>query len=125
MLGRYGAANAPPARCHGSPLRRTGSFMDLKALKEQAVEATARFFLDKYGFAPSEDSEDWEDEYRRQFGLVKKRYATKGPVELMTSPALVVAVQTKDPKAASVEVQPSNVTMGIINFPLPAGFQML
>ena len=55
--------------------------MDLKALKEQAVEATTRFFLDKQGFAPSEDSEDWEDEYRRQFELVKKRNATKRPID--------------------------------------------
>jgi hypothetical protein len=54
--------------------------MDLKALKEQAVEATTRFFLDKQGFSPGEDSEDWEDEYRRQFERLKKRLTKKPPV---------------------------------------------
>lgn len=49
-----------------------GRLMDLKALKEQAVEATTRFFMDKQGFSPGEDSEDWEDEYRRQFERLKK-----------------------------------------------------
>jgi hypothetical protein len=52
--------------------------MDVKALKEEAVEATSRFFVEN-GFAPSEDSEEWETEYRRQFELAKKRYATKRP----------------------------------------------
>ena len=51
--------------------------MDLKALKQQAVEATTRFFIDKHGFSPGEESEDWEDEYRRQFELLKKRAAAK------------------------------------------------
>jgi hypothetical protein len=53
-----------------------GNPMDVKALRERAVEATARFFLDKQGYAPSDESDEWEDEYRRQFELLKKRAAT-------------------------------------------------
>jgi hypothetical protein len=49
--------------------------MDIKALREQAIEATTRFFVDKQGFSPGEDSEDWEDEYRRQFERLRKRQA--------------------------------------------------
>jgi len=74
--------------------------MDLKALKEQAVEATTRFFLEKHGFAPSEDSEDWEDEYRRQFELVKKRLATKRPVDTR----IADVVLTDERKAALPEL---------------------
>src|SRR6266436_4927410 len=40
--------------------------MDLKAVREQAIEATTRSFWDKSGFVPDEDSEEWEEEYRRQ-----------------------------------------------------------
>jgi hypothetical protein len=63
--------------------------MDLEALKEQAVEATTHFFVDKNGFAPGEDSEEWEDEYRRQFELVKKRHAMKRPVDTTRTAAIV------------------------------------
>ena len=45
--------------------------MDPKALKERALAETGRFFLKKFGTTPSEDSEEWEDEYRRQFNLLK------------------------------------------------------
>jgi hypothetical protein len=65
--------------------------MDLKALKEEAAEATARFFLDKHGFVPSEDSEDWEDEYRRQFDFVKKRLATKRSFDATRVADVVIA----------------------------------
>jgi hypothetical protein len=75
--------------------------MDLKALKEEAVEATARSFLDKHGFVPSEDSEDWEDEYRRQFELVKKRHATRRPVD---ATRVADVVLTDDRKAALPEL---------------------
>ncbi|HUH83514.1 MAG TPA: hypothetical protein VLX85_02830 [Stellaceae bacterium] len=54
--------------------------MDVKALKVEAMEATNRFFVERGGFLPSEDSEEWEEEYRRQFSLAKERYATKGAV---------------------------------------------
>jgi hypothetical protein len=52
--------------------------MDVKTLKAEAMEATNRFFQERGDGAPSEDSEEWEDEYRRQFGLAKERYAAKG-----------------------------------------------
>jgi hypothetical protein len=55
--------------------------MDVKALRAEAMEATTRFFLEHRDFLPSEESEEWEEEYRRQFGLAKARNAAKGPVD--------------------------------------------
>ena len=49
--------------------------MDLRAVREEAIEATTRSFWDKSGFVPDEDSEEWEEEYRRQFEQAKKRHA--------------------------------------------------
>jgi hypothetical protein len=69
--------------------------MDLKALKEQAAEATTRFFLDNHGLAPGEDSEEWEDEYRRQFELAKKQHAMKRPVDATRAAAMVPADERK------------------------------
>ena len=46
--------------------------MDPKMLKERALAETERFFLEKLGAVPAEDSEEWEDEYRRQFGRLTK-----------------------------------------------------
>jgi hypothetical protein len=46
--------------------------MDLKPVRERAIEATTRFFWDTRGFVPDEDSEEWEAEYRRQFELAKR-----------------------------------------------------
>jgi len=46
--------------------------MDTKALKEQALLETGRFFREKFGTAPAEDSEEWEDEFRRQFARLSK-----------------------------------------------------
>ena len=54
--------------------------MDVKALRAEAMEATNRFFQERGGLLPSEDSDEWEEEYRRQFGLAKERYAAKGRV---------------------------------------------
>ena len=51
--------------------------MDLKALREEAIEATGRFFADHRDVPPDPDSEEWETEYRRQFELAKKRAAAK------------------------------------------------
>lgn len=53
--------------------------MDPKALKEQALAETGRFFLKKFGAAPAEDSEEWEDEYRRQFDRLKNEAARDTP----------------------------------------------
>jgi hypothetical protein len=50
--------------------------MDLRVVREEAIEATTRAFWDKNGFAPDEDSDEWEAEYRRQFEQAKRRHAT-------------------------------------------------
>jgi hypothetical protein len=49
--------------------------MDLKPVREQAIEATTRYFWDRNGFVPDEDSEEWEREYRRQFELARRNPA--------------------------------------------------
>src|SRR4051812_7026108 len=36
------------------------------ALREEAMEATARHFSEQGGVMPDQDSEEWEAEYRRQ-----------------------------------------------------------
>ena len=51
--------------------------MDLTALREATIEATAQALHDKLGFVPSDDSDEWEEEYRRQFAALKQRYATQ------------------------------------------------
>ncbi len=45
--------------------------MDANALRDAAIEATARALYDRNGVSASEDSEEWEDEYRRQFARLK------------------------------------------------------
>jgi hypothetical protein len=59
--------------------------MDLKVVREEAIEATTRAFWDKHGFVPDQDSDEWEEEYRRQFEQVRKRHATGQPF-LVKSP---------------------------------------
>ena len=49
--------------------------MDLNALREAAIEATSRALYDKHGFVPSDESDEWEEEYRRQFAALKQRFA--------------------------------------------------
>jgi hypothetical protein len=63
--------------------------MDLKAVREAAIEATTRAFWDRNGFVPDEDSEEWEEEYRRQFEEAKRR-AVSGRAEV--KPNVPVAV---------------------------------
>lgn len=67
--------------------------MDVKALREEALEETARFFLDTLGYLPDPDSEEYEEQYRRQFALAKKRHEAKGPAR----PAPVVAAAAAIP----------------------------
>ena len=50
--------------------------MDLKLVREEAIEGTNRFFWDKHGFVPDPDSEEFEEEYRRQFELAKQRLSS-------------------------------------------------
>ena len=51
--------------------------MDLNALREMAIEAASRALYEKHGFVPSEESDEWEDEYRRQFAALKQRYGSQ------------------------------------------------
>jgi hypothetical protein len=53
--------------------------MDLQRVREEAIEATTRAFWDKNGFVPDEDSDEWEEEYRRQFEQARRRHATGQP----------------------------------------------
>jgi hypothetical protein len=46
--------------------------MDLNALREAAIEATARALYDRLGIVPSDDTDEWEEEYRRQFAALKQ-----------------------------------------------------
>lgn len=63
--------------------------MDLTQLKEAAIEATAQALQDRLGLIPDEDSDEWEEEYRRQFALAKQRYGVTTPtVARATGPAL-------------------------------------
>ena len=48
--------------------------MDLNTLREAAIEATARALDDKLGYVPSDDSDEWEEEYRRQFAALRQRH---------------------------------------------------
>src|SRR6266852_6778674 len=51
--------------------------MDLNALREAAIEATAKALYDKLGFVASDDSDEWEEEYRRQFAVLKQRFGSE------------------------------------------------
>jgi hypothetical protein len=65
--------------------------MDLDTLREAAIEATARALVEKHDIAPSEDSDEWEDEYRRQFAALKQRYG--GDVQIAPRPAATALKQ--------------------------------
>jgi hypothetical protein len=39
--------------------------MDLKELRDRALEATTRFFVDRDGILPDQEGEEWEAEYQR------------------------------------------------------------
>jgi len=68
--------------------------MDPNALREAAIEATARALYDRNGVSASEDSEEWEEEYRRQFALLKRQ----GGV----APAAPPAAETLSAAAAAI-----------------------
>ena len=51
--------------------------MDLDTLREAAIEAASRTLYEKHGFVPSEESDEWEEEYRRQFAALKHRYGNQ------------------------------------------------
>lgn len=68
--------------------------MDTKTLRERALSETGRFFLEKFGAAPAEDSEEWEDEYRRQFNRLKEEVAPNASAT--GSPSAIVEEKTGD-----------------------------
>src|ERR1700726_3490476 len=70
--------------------------MDLNALREMAIEAANRTLYEKQGFVPSEESDEWEDEYRRQFAALKQRYA--GQVTVPSRPAAASGPQRQLPE---------------------------
>src|SRR5216683_1776389 len=78
--------------------------MDLQALREAAIEATSRALHDKLGFVPSDESDEWEDEYRRQFALLKQRFATEAPVAPRV-PAAPAAVERQWPELSGTPEQ--------------------
>jgi hypothetical protein len=59
--------------------------MDLTQLKEAAIEATARALQQKFDVVPDEESDEWEDEYRRQFAIAKQRYGVGTPTVVRPS----------------------------------------
>jgi hypothetical protein len=81
--------------------------MDLKLAREEAIEATNRFFWDKSGFVPDQDSDEWEDEYRRQFEQAKKRHSTTSPAEI--KPALDTAPPEEEPGWAALTGPPTQI----------------
>jgi hypothetical protein len=78
--------------------------MDLHALREATIEATSRALHDKHGFVPSEDSEEWEEEYRRQFALLKQ-HAGEAPVAPPRPPAVPAADQRQWPELSGTPEQ--------------------
>jgi hypothetical protein len=48
--------------------------MDLNTLREAVIEATARALDDRLGYVPSDDSDEWEEEYRRHFAALIQRH---------------------------------------------------
>lgn len=62
--------------------------MDLKLLKEEALEATARFFRDTQGTLPDQESDEWEAAYRQNFEMARKRHAANPQtISLRAAPA--------------------------------------
>jgi hypothetical protein len=79
--------------------------MDLNALREAAIEATSRALHDKHGFVPSDESDEWEDEYRRQFAALKPRFATEGAAPPPRPPSAPPAAQRDWPELSGTPEQ--------------------
>jgi phosphotransacetylase len=73
--------------------------MDLNALREAAIEATSRALYDKLGIVPSDDSDQWEEEYRRQFAALRERHGVDLKAAAATArPAAASAVERHWPE---------------------------
>jgi hypothetical protein len=81
--------------------------MDLKLVREEAIEATNRAFWDRSGFVPDEDSDEWEDEYRRQFDVAKKRHAAEPPAK--TPPSVAAEPPDEEPGWAALSGPPTQI----------------
>src|SRR6266403_5259384 len=81
--------------------------MDLRVVREEAIEATTRAFWDKNGFVPDEDSDEWEAEYRRQFEQAKKRHATGQGAK--AEPSLAVSAAPVEPGWAVLTGAPTQI----------------
>ena len=51
--------------------------MDLETVKAQATEETNRVLQKKHGLVPDPESDEWQDEYRRQFAAIKAKPPAK------------------------------------------------
>lgn len=84
--------------------------MDLKLVREEAIEATTRFFWDEHGAVPDQDSEEWEAQYRRQFELAKRRAAAgDGPIAAPASAPPVAASPPADSDWATLTGPPTQI----------------
>jgi hypothetical protein len=79
--------------------------MDLHALREAAIEATSRALHDKLGFVPSDETDEWEDEYRRQFALLKQRFASEAPAPPPRMPSASSGVERQWPELSGTPEQ--------------------
>jgi hypothetical protein len=83
--------------------------MDLKLVREEAIEGTTRFFWDTRGFVPDQDSEEWEAEYRRQFELAKARHAGNGPAPAASPPAATAPAEARAGDGAELTGAPTQI----------------
>ena len=81
--------------------------MDLNALREMAIEAASRALYEKDGFVPSEESDEWEDEYRRQFAALKQRYGSQ-----VTGPSRPAAAATPQRQLPDLSGTPEQLRWG-------------
>jgi hypothetical protein len=81
--------------------------MDLRAVRDEAIEATTRAFWDKNGFVPDEDSDEWEAEYRRQFEQAKRRHATGQAA--VSKPTLAVSTPPEEDGWAVLTGAPTQI----------------
>jgi len=81
--------------------------MDLNALREAAIEATARALYDRLGILPSDDSDEWEDEYRKQFAALKQRLGTEAaaPAPVPHRPEAAVRPERRWPELSGAPEQ--------------------
>jgi len=75
--------------------------MDLSQLKEAAIAATVEALQRKFDVIPSEESDEWEDEYRRQFAIAKQRYAVATPT--VARPSAGPALQLPELSGTTLE----------------------